>query len=141
MWLDNKKFYILLSTWDEGGYRYYTAFKQNPCFGNKQIRELALTFNIQANTSVQEFCKFMLSANDDDIPKDFQPFKTAANTLIMSTVECEWLFSTMNIIIWYKKFNAMKTMAGSMFIYPWLVLQLIVVILREWLGQQIFYRN
>jgi hypothetical protein len=68
----------------------------DPCFGNKQVRELAKEFGVCVSNSVHGFREYAISGNCDNFPSEFQPFASAVNTLIISTAECERSSSTVN---------------------------------------------
>ncbi|XP_065671985.1 E3 SUMO-protein ligase KIAA1586-like [Hydra vulgaris] len=72
---------------------------QDPCFGDNDIRQLAKTLNICEITAVQGFREYISTGDCNKTPNDLQPLRTAINTLIVTTAECERFFSTLNIIL------------------------------------------
>nr|XP_047139105.1 E3 SUMO-protein ligase KIAA1586-like [Hydra vulgaris] len=90
---------------------------QDPCFGDNDIRQLAKTLNICEITAVQGFREYISTGDCNKTPNDFQPLRTAINTLIVSTAECEHSFSTMNIILSSLRNSLLiKTVSSLMFI-------------------------
>jgi hypothetical protein len=53
------------------------------------------------SSSVHGFHEYFISGNCDNFPIEFQPLAAAVTTLIISTSECEPLFSTMHTTISY----------------------------------------
>jgi hypothetical protein len=66
---------------------------QDPCFADKEIRELAESFMVY-KTSVHVFHEYYMKVvnGDDMYPDELEP-------LIILTAECERAFSNMNNII------------------------------------------
>jgi hypothetical protein len=69
----------------------------DPCFGDKQIRELAKEYDVCVSSSAHGFHEYVISGHCDNFPSEFQPFSAAVNTLIISTAECERSFSTITL--------------------------------------------
>jgi hypothetical protein len=89
----------------------------DPCFGNKQVRELAKELDVCVSSSVHGFREYFISGNCDNFPSDFQPHAAAVNTLVISTTECEWSLSNMNTTIsCVRSLVLLKTAAALMFI-------------------------
>ena len=90
---------------------------QDPCFGDSDIRQLAKTLNICEITAVQGFREYISTGDCNKTPYDLQPLRTAINTLIVSTAECERSFSSMNIILSSLRNSLLvKTVSSLMFI-------------------------
>ncbi|XP_065640484.1 E3 SUMO-protein ligase KIAA1586-like [Hydra vulgaris] len=90
---------------------------QDPCFGDNDIRQLAKTLNICEITAVQGFRDYISTGDCNKTPNDLQPLRTATNTLIVSTAECERSFSTINIILSSLRNSLLiKTVSSLMFI-------------------------
>jgi hypothetical protein len=97
-------------------YRSKWPKETDPCFGDKQIRELAKEFDECVSSSVHGFCEYVISGNCDNFPSEFQPLAAAVNTLIISTAECEQSFSTVNSTIsCVRSSMLLKTAAALMF--------------------------
>jgi hypothetical protein len=54
--------------------------KINPCFGDKQVHELAEDLDVCFGSSVYGFPEYFISGNCDQFPSEFQPLVAAVNT-------------------------------------------------------------
>jgi hypothetical protein len=58
----------------------------DPCFGNKEVRELAKEFDVCVSSSVHGFCKYVISAKCDNFRSEFQPHSAAVNIHTLTAV-------------------------------------------------------
>ncbi|XP_023724669.1 uncharacterized protein LOC111873863 isoform X2 [Cryptotermes secundus] len=92
---------------------------RDPCFADKEIRELAESFMVCTKTSVLGFHEYYMNImnGDDMYPDELKLLIAAANTIIISTAECERAFSNMNnIISTIRSSTLLKTASSLMFI-------------------------
>jgi hypothetical protein len=72
---------------------------------------------VSISRSVQGFHEYFITGNCDNFPSEFQQTAAAVNTLIISTAECEQVFSTINTAISCVQSSVLlKTEASLMFI-------------------------
>lgn len=65
-------------------------------YGERAIKQLSNIFKINERESVRGFREYI--DNKSVIPDNLKPLTQAVNTLVVSTAECERLFSAMNIV-------------------------------------------